>query len=93
MKRKYGGGASRRREAELSRNSARLLGVSRSGFYACKKRKEQDRENSLKDLIRAIYLRYDGKYGYRQVQLFLFEDHGIWINHKKVLRLTQDAKG
>ncbi|WP_405081473.1 IS3 family transposase [Paenibacillus chitinolyticus] len=67
----------------------RLLGVSRSGFYAYKKRKEQDRDKPLKDLIQAIYFKYDGKYGYRQVQLFLLEDHGIWINHKKVLRLMQ----
>jgi putative transposase len=30
------------------------------------------------------YQRYEGKYGYRQLQLFLWQDHGIWMNHKKV---------
>ncbi|MBH0341225.1 IS3 family transposase, partial [Paenibacillus larvae] len=29
-------------------------------------------------------------YGYRQTQLFLLQDHGVWINHKKVLRLMQE---
>ncbi|MFK4300262.1 hypothetical protein ABH892_000354 [Paenibacillus sp. RC254] len=33
--------------------------------------------------------KYDGVYGYRQIQLFLQHDHGVWMNHKKVLRLMQ----
>ncbi|MNC54700.1 hypothetical protein D3C75_1041920 [compost metagenome] len=40
-------------------------------------------------LIRQVYERYNGIYGYRQIQLFLLQDHGIWMNHKKVLRLMQ----
>ncbi|MFB8377880.1 DDE-type integrase/transposase/recombinase [Paenibacillus taichungensis] len=32
---------------------------------------------------------YNGVYGYRQIQLFLLQDHGVWMNHKKVLRLMQ----
>jgi transposase InsO family protein len=35
------------------------------------------------------YQRYEGKYGYRQLQLFLWQDQGIWMNHKKVFRLMQ----
>ncbi|WP_430109471.1 transposase [Paenibacillus sp. B1-33] len=31
----------------------------------------------------------DAKYGYAQNQLFLLQDHGVWVNHKKVLRLMQ----
>ncbi|OUQ85242.1 transposase, partial [Brevibacillus brevis] len=46
----------------------------------------------MKDLIKAVYKKYDRKYGYRQIQLFLLQDHGVWINHKKVLRLMQDMK-
>lgn len=64
--------------------------VSRSGFYAYLKRKSEDRDKELKQLIQALYFKYDGKYGYRQLQLFLLQDHGIWMNHKKVLRLMQE---
>ncbi|WP_328212926.1 IS3 family transposase, partial [Brevibacillus porteri] len=67
-----------------------LFGVSRSGFYAYLKRKKVDRDKSLKHLIQVVYNRYDMKYGYRQIQLFLLQDHGVWVNHKKVLRLMQE---
>ncbi|MBO7745832.1 IS3 family transposase [Paenibacillus sp. MWE-103] len=29
-------------------------------------------------------------YGYRQIQLFMLQDDGVWMNHKKVLRLMQE---
>ncbi|MBY0165556.1 transposase, partial [Cytobacillus firmus] len=48
---------------------------------------DRDKEAAL--LIRRVYARYEGKYGYRQIQLFLWQDEGIWMNHKKVLRLMQ----
>ncbi|WP_169449376.1 IS3 family transposase [Paenibacillus assamensis] len=66
-----------------------LLGVSRSGYYAYLKRKNYDRDADAKRLIRIVYKRYEGKYGYRQLQLFLWQDEGVWMNHKKVLRLMQ----
>ncbi|ANS77128.1 transposase [Paenibacillus yonginensis] len=37
-----------------------------------------------------VYKRYEGKYGYRQLQLFLWQDEGVWMNHKKILRLMQE---
>lgn len=43
----------------------------------------------LKEQIRSVYTKYERKYGYRQVQLLLLQDHGVWVNHKKVLRLMQ----
>ncbi|MEC0373691.1 IS3 family transposase [Paenibacillus chibensis] len=67
-----------------------LLGVSRSGYYAYLKRKKNDRDAEAKRLIRTVYKRYEGKYGYRQIQLFLWQDEGVWMNHKKVLRLMQE---
>ncbi|WMT38812.1 IS3 family transposase [Paenibacillus sp. D2_2] len=67
----------------------KLLKVSRSGYYAYLKRGETDRDESCKALIQAVYDRYEGKYGYRQIQLFLLQDHQVWWNHKKVLRLMQ----
>ncbi|MBX4150677.1 IS3 family transposase [Paenibacillus lautus] len=41
------------------------------------------------DSSASFYKRYEGKYGYRQLQLFLWQDDGVWMNHKKVLRLMQ----
>jgi len=67
----------------------RVFGVSRSGYYAYLKRKRKDRDAKAKKQVLQTYQRYEGKYGYRQLQLFLWQDHGIWMNHKKVLRLMQ----
>ncbi|WP_158502541.1 IS3 family transposase [Aneurinibacillus migulanus] len=53
------------------------------------KRKKNDRDVEAVRLIRKVYHRYEGKYGYRQLQLFLWQDDGVWMNHKKVLRLMQ----
>lgn len=66
------------------------LGISRSGYYAFKKRKNVDRDESLKKLIQDLYSKYDGTYGYRQIQLFLLQEHHVVANHKKVLRLMQE---
>ncbi|WP_330218809.1 IS3 family transposase [Brevibacillus choshinensis] len=68
----------------------KLFGVSRSGFYAYRKRSSQDKDLVIKEFIQKIYSKYDGKYGYRQTQLFLLQDYKIWVNHKKVLRLMQE---
>jgi len=67
----------------------KIFGVSRSGYYAYLKRKGQDRDQTDKALVQKVYDRYNGVYGYRQIQLFLLQDHGVWMNHKKVLRLMQ----
>lgn len=50
---------------------------------------DEDKDKASKRLVRATFERYNGVYGYRQVQLFLHQDHGVWMNHKKVLRLMQ----
>ncbi|QRG67583.1 IS3 family transposase [Brevibacillus choshinensis] len=68
----------------------KLFRVSRSGYYAYLKRQVTDRNKPVKDFIQAVYRKYDGKYGYRQTQLFLLQDCGVWVNHKKVLRLMQE---
>lgn len=68
----------------------KLFKVSRSGYYAFLKRKGMDRDGDAKALILEVFKRYNGIYGYRQVQLFLLQDHGVWMNHKKVLRLMQE---
>ncbi|WP_157685506.1 IS3 family transposase [Paenibacillus donghaensis] len=53
------------------------------------KRKKQEAEDPHRSLVEATYYRYEGRYGYRQLQLFIHQDHGVWLNHKKVLRLMQ----
>lgn len=68
---------------------SRVFGVSRSGYYAYLKRKRIDRDAKAKKQVFQVYQRYEGKYGYRPLQLFLWQDQGIWMNHKKVLRLMQ----
>ena len=70
----------------------KIFGVSRSGYYAYLKRKGQDRDQKDKALVQKVYEQYNGVYGYRQIQLFLLQDHGVWMNHKKVLRLMRQYK-
>ncbi|WP_322745749.1 IS3 family transposase [Paenibacillus donghaensis] len=72
------------------RELCQALKVSRSGYYAYMKRQHEDRDQALKALIQSVYTKYEGKSGYRQIQLFLLQDHGVWVNHKKVLRLMQE---
>jgi len=67
-----------------------VFGVSRSGYYAYLKRKAINKDKELKDLLLALYKKYDRRLGYRQMQLFLLQEYGMWVNHKKVLRLMQE---
>jgi putative transposase len=67
----------------------KLFKVSRSGYYAFLKRRGTDPDQNAKTLAKKVYEHYNGVYGYRQIQLFLLQDHGVWMNHKKVLRLMQ----
>ncbi|MGO4539439.1 IS3 family transposase [Paenibacillus sp. 2TAB19] len=66
------------------------VGLSKSGFYAYLKRKAVDKDKSSKEIIRTTYERYKSIYGYRQIQLFMYQDHKVWMNHKKILRLMQE---
>jgi putative transposase len=56
------------------------------------KRLHTDKDKQDKQLIRDTFEYYRGVYGYRQTQLFLYQDHGVWMNHKKVLRLMQEME-
>jgi len=66
------------------------IGLSRSGFYAYLKRKKIDKDQAEKVVIRTTFERYNKIYGYRQIQLFLLQHHGIRMNHKKVYRLMHE---
>jgi len=64
--------------------------VSRSGYYAWKKRKDNpDRDAALGGLIMQCQIETKETYGYRRVRLWLHRKHGLAVNHKAVLRLMR----
>ena len=66
----------------------RFFEVSRSGYYAWRKRKDKpDRDQSLGGLIAGCQRETKETYGYRRVRLWLFRKHGLVVNHKAILRL------
>ena len=62
-----------------------LSSVSMSGYYQFLKRREDKEEKDI-CLIRELSIQSKRKYGYRTVTMVLAQ-RGIYMNHKKVLRL------
>lgn len=63
--------------------------VARSSFYYHQKRnRSSDKYQAIKELIKAIYHKHKGRYGYRRITDEL-NNKGIIINHKTVLRLMR----
>lgn len=63
--------------------------MARSSFYYHQKRtKLSDKYNTIKELIKSIYHRHKGRYGYRRITDELL-NKGIIINHKTVFRLMK----
>ncbi len=72
---------------------ARVLGVSRSGFYAWLKRRRSGRSKAdgvLAERIRAIHERSRGTYGAPRIQAEL-ADEGVVASRKRVARLMREA--
>jgi putative transposase len=72
----------------------RLLGVSRSGFYAWVDRPTCDRKRqdlALTGKIAAIHRRSRGTYGSPNIHAELADDHGIRVSRKRVARLMRAA--
>lgn len=66
-----------------------LTNMARSSFYYHQKQnKLPDKYEEIKELIKAIYQRHKGRYGYRRITDEL-QNKGIAINHKTVLRLMK----
>jgi putative transposase len=66
-----------------------LTNMARSSFYYHRKQITlPDKYQEIKALIRAIYQRNKGRYGYRRITDEL-QNKGIIINHKTVLRLMK----
>lgn len=63
--------------------------MARSNFYYHqKKTKSADKYQEIKELIKSIYHKHKGRYGYRRITDEL-NQKGIVINHKTVLRLMK----
>ncbi|MFM9825948.1 IS3 family transposase [Flavobacterium sp.] len=63
--------------------------IARSNFYYHqKKTKTADKYQEIKELIKSIYHKHKGRYGYRRITDDL-NSTGIIINHKTVLRLMK----
>lgn len=67
----------------------KIADVSQSGYYAWKNRKYSETENILINLIKNIYWKNNGKFGYRRITMELRRKNKININPKKVLRIMQ----
>lgn len=66
-----------------------LTDMARSSFYYHRKQITlPDKYQETKELIRTIYQRHKGRYGYRRITDEL-QNNGIIINHKTVLRLMK----
>lgn len=59
--------------------------VSTSGFYKWIDRAPRSL-NDIDDLIKKTFDDHKEKIGYRQVKMFMFRDHGLKINHKRIKR-------
>jgi len=65
------------------------MSMARSSFYYHQKRTQnKDKYQEIKELIKTIYDKHKGRFGYRRITLML-KQKGIVINHKTVLRLMK----
>ena len=59
-----------------------------SYYYYEKKDQTQDKYSAIKELIKQIYNKHKGRFGYRRITLEI-RNKGFLINHKTVLRLMK----
>jgi putative transposase len=71
----------------------RCMRVTRSGFYAWRRRPESaraTRDRQLKVLVRASFTATKGRYGSPRIHRDLVEDHQERVSRKRVIRLMQE---
>lgn len=66
-----------------------FIKISRSGYYDWKKRKISDDEKKLLDMILDCENEHKNCYGYRRVTMWIRQECGVKINHKRVYRIMQ----
>ena len=71
-------------DLELLLNLTNMAGS--SFYYYQNQSKSTDKYHVIKELIKSIYHRHKGRYGYRRITHEL-QNKGIVINHKTVFRL------
>jgi len=72
-----------------------VLGVSRAGYYASKKRgasKRKTRDQELKALVAEIHASFLGTYGAPRIHAELAQAHGIRVGKKRVARLMKELR-
>lgn len=67
----------------------KVLGLSRSGYYKWRSRKQLDKDKALRKVISDIQKAHRNAYGYRRVGLMLSRI-GCQANHKRVLRIMRE---
>lgn len=67
----------------------RVLGIKRNSYYKWLKAKDNSQDEFYATLIKEVQDKRRQTYGYRRMQLELLRQHGLEINHKKVLRLMR----
>jgi len=73
---------------------ARVLGVSRAGFYAWQSRPPSERARADRDLlerIKTIHEETDGIYGAPRIHAELADEDGLRVGRKRVARLMREA--
>lgn len=68
-----------------------VAGVSRSGYYRFLNSNQEDKEAKDVLMIKEVFDKSKGKYGWRMIQMRL-KDKGIIMNHKKIQRLKNKYK-
>ena len=67
-----------------------ILEVSKSGYYAWRKRMQREAKDQwLVDLVTECQQKSGCTYGFRRVQLWLEREKGRHVNHKAVLRVMR----
>ena len=68
----------------------RLAGVSRAGYYRFwQKSAPRQHDTAVRDAIQRVALANGRRRGYRYITHLLRREHGIVVNHKRVLRLMR----
>jgi putative transposase len=70
----------------------RVMGVTRQGFYAWRRRGPSLRQLGDQELVRLIVAIYDGSlrtYGAPRIQLELADEHQVHVGRKRVARLMR----
>jgi len=68
-----------------------VAGVSTSAYFRFK-RTPLKNETELEAKITDLYLKSGKRAGYRMIKDMLRESYGLVVNHKKVLRITQELR-